>query len=321
MKTRIDFALSPEQRHDAREALKILSGTGISLSDAAKKAVMGKKSLRRVTVEEAIDEFIREKLRSGIRGSSVDWYERNLGWLVNLIGDKNIDEISRQDFRELLQEHKHTVCTTKAAARAAGALWKWGLKTEPQITTIDVTTGIAKNNTGSGGDADFLKVDEVAVLLENAGKYKNALAVMLFGGIRPEEMAGKEKPRLLWKHVRKSEKMIRVPADIAKTGKPRIIEGLPPALWRWIKPGKDEEPICPFLSAQIPRNLSRFMNRKWPHDATRHTFATYMLAWTGDQGKVATWLGHEGNPQMLNNHYRGLATKEEARAFLALRPD
>ena len=35
----------------------------------------------------------------------------------------------------------------------------------------------------------------------------------------------------------------------------------------------------------------------------------------GDAGKVATWLGHEGNPTMLHRHYRGLATWAQGEAY------
>jgi hypothetical protein len=38
-------------------------------------------------------------------------------------------------------------------------------------------------------------------------------------------------------------------------------------------------------------------------------------------GKVALWLGDEGNPTMLHRHYRGLATKADSDAFFALRPN
>lgn len=52
----------------------------------------------------------------------------------------------------------------------------------------------------------------------------------------------------------------------------------------------------------------------------RHTFATYATAYTEDAAKVSLWLGHEGKPQMLHRHYRGLTTKAQAEAFFALRP-
>jgi len=135
---------------------------------------------------------------------------------------------------------------------------------------------------------------------------------------------------LLWRHVNTAELIIRVPAEIAKTRKPRILEGLPPAIWLWLTPGLPEQPISHASSqwlirvAQLAGGFSvkragqHHVLRPWPHDATRHSFATYALALTGDPGRVALWLGHEGNPRMLYTHYRGLATKAEALRYFGL---
>ena len=43
-------------------------------------------------------------------------------------------------------------------------------------------------------------------------------------------------------------------------------------------------------------------------------------ALTGDAGKVAHWMGHEGDSGTIHRHYRGLATKAQAEAFFGLRP-
>ncbi len=60
---------------------------------------------------------------------------------------------------------------------------------------------------------------------------------------------------------------------------------------------------------------------KCAQDALRHTFASYAVALTSDPGRVAIWLGHEGNPTMLHRHYRGIATEADARRFFALMPN
>ena len=60
--------------------------------------------------------------------------------------------------------------------------------------------------------------------------------------------------------------------------------------------------------------------RPWPHDVTRHSFASYAVALTADPGKVALWLGHQGNPTMLHRHYRGLARKADAEKYFAIKP-
>jgi integrase len=167
-----------------------------------------------------------------------------------------------------------------------------------------------------------LPVDECQKILAGAGRYRSALALALFAGLRPDEIAGRGKPWMRWEHVDITERIVRVPAEIAKTRTARILEQLPAALWTWLQPGQGD--ISPGRSRQIAHLCARLAGygpgRPWTHDALRHTFATYAVAETADPGRVALWLGHEGNPTMLYRHYRGLTKKTEADKFWALRP-
>ena len=315
--SRIDFALSPAQRTDARAALKLLDGTGITLEEAARRAISGRRALRRVKFSVAVDEFVRAKLTKRVR--TVEWYEQKLKAPVEKFGDITFDEITRADFHAWLKEYPVTAATRAGIARACRAVWNWGIAHEPQLVAIDITAGLETASGNNAGDAKFLTVDECRAIMRAAGHYQSGLALLLFGGVRPEELAGRGKPALLWQSVRVDEKIIRIPADISKATKPRIIEGLPDTVWRFLSPRGEKDPVCPARTRQALRVAQKAIDRdEWPHDATRHTFATYALALTGDPGKVAHWLGHEGNPTMLHRHYRGLATKAQAERFWAI---
>lgn len=153
-------------------------------------------------------------------------------------------------------------------------------------------------------------------------KYRAAVALMLFAGIRPEEVHGQGKPPMTWGSIDFKGKLISVPNECSKSRRRRSIEGLPAAVWAWLgEPGAPKEPITTALGINITRSAKRTAGiTKWPHDALRRSFATYAVALTSDAPKVALWMGHEGNPTMLHRHYRGLATKAQADAFFALRP-
>lgn len=317
MKQRTDYALSPAQRADARQAIKLLEGSGLTLAEAARKALHGRRAMRRVTVAVAVDEFLRTRLK--LRARTFEWYESKLNGLTAEFGERMIDDVDRPALTIWLQDKTGSEGGKAAIVRACRALWNWAIAQDPQLATVDATAGLSGASASSQGDAEFLTVAQVEACLANAGEYRSAMALLFFSGIRPEELAGRGKPRLLWKHVRADERIIRVPSDISKTGKPRLIEGLPETVWRWVAPGRDEDPVSAGRTRQVLR-ICQDVVPKWPHDATRHTFATYALALTGDAGKVATWLGHEGNPTMLHRHYRGLATKAEAEKFFALAP-
>lgn len=316
---RIDYALSPEQRADARQALALLAGSGLTLTEAARKALHGRRAMRRLTVAAAVNEFLRTRL--ALRARTFEWYESKLAGLVAEFGKRMFDDVDRPALTVWLQDRRGTEGGKAAIVRACRALWNWGMAQDPQLVTVDATAGLSGASRGSQGDAKFLSAAQVSACLANAGAYRSAMALLFFSGIRPEELAGRGKPPLLWRHVRAEERIVRVPADVSKTGKPRIVEGMPEALWRWLEPGRDEDPVSPGRTRQVlERCQAAIAPAPWPHDATRHTFATYALALTGDPGKVAMWLGHEGNPTMLHRHYRGLATKAEADKFFALRP-
>lgn len=324
---RKDYALTSAQKIDARAALKLLDGSGISLEDAARKAIEGKRALKRVTVQEAADMFLRIKLNK--RPATASWYLSRINLLCVDIGDRMIDEVTRAEFREWLNTENLGAAARAGRVRAVKALWRWAIAQEPQLAVNDITGGLPTQSSRQSEDIRFLSVSECSSIMEGAGKYTAALALMLFAGIRPEEIRSKDKPPLLWRHINIDERIIRIPGDIAKTGRARLIEGLPNTVWQWLTvvvdqlPSNDpklaRQPICPYISVQAVRHAKALAgygpDNPWPSDALRHSFATYHVAAFNDPGLCAMLMGHEGNPTMLHRHYRGLATKKEAQRF------
>lgn len=316
---RTNFALTPEQKADAREALQLLAGSDLTLTEAATRALQGKRATQRVTVEDAVDRFLRTRL--GLRARTFEFYEVQLGKFVAAFGSRWLDDITRPAFHQWAGGLIMSPASKAAMIRACRAFWTWAIAQEPQLAISDATAGLASSVEKRGqGDAAILAASEVKAIMANAGPYRSALALMFFAGIRPEEVAGRMKRKLLWQSVDIEAKTIRVPADVAKTGKPRIVEDIPPTVWRWLRPGDAAQAISPGGTRQAILCAQAAIKRDWPHDVTRHTFATYALALTQDAGKVAFWLGHEGNPTMLHRHYRGLATRAEADRFWAISP-
>jgi integrase len=327
------WALSPAQKSDARNALRLLEGTELSLTEAARRAVAGRLAVNRVTFAHAADRFLLELVRRKSRGATVRWYENKLAPMLLALGDQMMDAIGRADLLAVGQGQSVTDSTRASYYRAVRAVWRWAKGQEPPMVGADVTEGLPTTpRRDHQKETGILTVADTKAILAGAGRHRGALALMLFAGLRPQEVWGIDKPALLWRHIDPAEQMIRVPAEVAKTRKPRILEGLPPTVWDWLTPGAPDASVSQISSqaliraAQIAGGFARKKHhqrellRPWPHDATRHTFATYALALTGDPGKVSLWLGHEGNPRMLYTHYRGLATKAEAEKFFAIRP-
>ena len=317
---RKDFALTPEQRSDARRAILILEGSGLSLEDAAHRALSGNRAHERITVSEAIERFLRSRLKAKVRPRTYEWYEARLKPLNEQFGSEMIDDVQRPALFAWHSALNGAESSKAAIARAARVLFAWALEQEPQLVTRDPTIGLSTTPAGNGGEATFLKPEQVAKIMNGAGRYQSALALMFFAGVRPEELAGKGKRPLTWECVRASEKLIRIPGELAKAGKPRVIEHLPEAIWRWLEPGEAHQPICPARSREAVDAAKEALGLPWPRDVSRHTFGTYALALTSNPGQVATWMGHEGNPTMLHRHYRALATRAQAEEFWGIKP-
>jgi integrase len=76
----------------------------------------------------------------------------------------------------------------------------------------------------------------------------------------------------------------------------------------------------------VPANFRKMFEKvrklagidEWTRDVGRHTAVSYHYGTTGLKAETAAWAGH--SPQVLDRHYRGLVTPEEAAAFWAITP-
>ncbi len=322
---RTDYALTPEQKMDARAALALLAGSEISLEEAARRAIVGRRAGKRVLFPAAVDQFTLSRIKEGCRSATVDWYTAKISLFGTLWEHRAIDGITRAEIREAIEMQPVSESTKAAYGRALRALWRFCAALEPPITGADVTHGLrttAPRVAAKKSKRDkFLSLTECEKILFGIKYHRPALALQLFAGIRPEEIHGLHKPPLLWKHVNTADHLIRVPREVAKTDKPRLIQGLPPAVWAWLgRPGDPEAPVCPVQAIEIRRAARRILGYPLPYDAFRHTFITNAVALLGEAGSVSMWIGHEGRTSLIFNTYMGLLPKADAVKFWALRP-
>jgi integrase len=325
-RVRSNFLLTAGQKTDVRAALEILDGSGLTLEMAARLAVQGRRGVARATVGELAERFLLSRVRT-VRAHTFAWYESKIGIFCADFANRDVNSIARADFRAWLAAQEVSESTRCAFARAVRAMWSWAARQEPPLAGQDVTAGVTVT-ADRPAVIGFLTPEEAAAAVRGIPPhYRPALALMLFAGVRPHEIAGLGKPRLPWAAVNPAERIVRIPAECAKTGRARVIEGLPEALWRWIgAPGKPSHPVSGVLTPAVVEKAAEAAGfgprcdrvRKWPHDALRHTFATFAVALTADPGRVSLWLGHEGSVATLHRHYRGLATKADAERFWAI---
>ena len=140
------------------------------------------------------------------------------------------------------------------------------------------------------------------------------LAIALFAGLRTSEIA-----RLDWSDLDFERLSIRVSND-GKTGSRNV--PMSKNLAAWLQPhhrltgpvGMPDEAFYPRLKAAC----TAAGITKWPHNAARHSCASYLMDLHADHARVAASLGH--SVVVLKKHYENLVRRGEGKAFFAILP-
>lgn len=130
------------------------------------------------------------------------------------------------------------------------------------------------------------------------------LAVALFAGVRPEEIARMEPGNI---DVR--ERTLVVLGRSSKTRQRRVIE-LERAAVAWLRLWQR---LCPGAPL-VPKNFTRKWRAlreaagvaEWPHDGLRHTFASYHFAAFQNVARLQAMMGHSEREDTLFRHYRAV---------------
>lgn len=335
---RRDYALSAENKMDARAALAKLgeARSSLTLLSCVNLALeMQGRGAAAVATKagDASDRFLHSVLSRGKRPGTFRFYEEKLALFGAWAGDLNLGDVTRGSLRTWLQSIAGSRGYKLGIFRAVRALYRWALRQDPPLTPVDPTrdldlTDLAHAPKRKLSKQKFFTIEECEALLRNIDpKFLPAVVLQLFAGIRPEEIAPVDegKARLRWSDIRFAERQIRVEADIAKTGRPRLLEDLPDAVWAWLAPHqKKEGQVCDVALRYLQskeRSAAGFSKRKpWPADGPRHTFITYAVNSTRNVDLVSWWAGHEGKTNLIHSTYLGLTDKATAERFLALRP-
>ena len=128
---------------------------------------------------------------------------------------------------------------------------------------------------------------------------------------------------LQWQDVNLRDKVIRVRPETSKTRRARLVD-ISDNLSTWLlKYYRATGPVA-LSPVTLKRHRADVMKelkiKKWIPDIARHTFATMHFAHHQNRDKLAAQMGHSGASGVLEKHYKGLATKEQAERFWAIAP-
>ena len=126
-----------------------------------------------------------------------------------------------------------------------------------------------------------------------------------------------------WREVDIERRHIEVKAAKAKNAQRRLV-AITENLAAWLEPLRQlAGPVRP-PSITYRRKFGAALKtgkiENWPHNALRHSFASYHLAHHHDAAKTALELGHTESATLFR-HYRELVRPEDARAFWTISPE
>ena len=128
---------------------------------------------------------------------------------------------------------------------------------------------------------------------------------------------------LTWQNVNLAGRFIRVEAETSKTRVSRLVE-IPDNLLVWLMKHLKADGQVSTAPITLKRHRQEAMKaiglKEWPVDVARHCYATYHFAAHQNRDKLAAQMGHSGGSGVLEKHYKGLATAEEAARFWAILP-
>ena len=312
-------ALTPVQLRDAAVAYKRLRGAPI-LDAVDYYLSHGDPHGDSKTVQEVFLEHVEDQKRKDLRPNSIRHTRTKLKRFVDCYAERAITEITFRDIEKWIDAQVTVSSVTRRGyITYLSGLFSFAEKREyVQVNpTKRVTKPKIQRTTPHYMSAADVKKFLAAVLAERPTMIPK-LALGFFAGIRVEEIDG-----LDWSNVNLADLQIRIPGEVAKTGRPRLSE-ISDNLYEWLRPHAQlAGPIGQKAKCfgAHKRRIAAVADVEFPNNAMRHTFATMHLAMYQNAPKTAHALGHEGSTTLLYRNYAGVATTEEAVEYWKLTPE
>lgn len=308
------FAFSNEDRIKLAKIRDLCNLKNISL-DVAIDLLQHYSVVEDEELEILVQLFLNECKRRNLRPKSISSYDiqlckyKRFAQTINVL---KLSQVSEQNISEYLQGTK-SPAHAKRALSAFGSFCKdkkyWGvnLYKEAKISKI-----IAEKE-----PPHIISISDIKTVFSSLKReWQPLFALLAFAGIRPEELVPSQKKDCLQiENIDFENKKIIIPASVAKTREPRILENLPNNLWEWLNPLKGAKSICKGYEAY--KLVRRKLPVKLKKDVFRHSFASYGYYFLGVEHSVKI-LGHDY--KTFKKFYEGIANKENAQEYFNIRP-
>jgi integrase len=280
------------------------------MGEVRKKEPVGDETILIVAKELYYNDYLENNFnpnkpkQKGYR-TTVERVNKFLDWFGE---DRPVHEVTVNDYKDYVMSGKWSEETKAGYSRAVRTFMAWCAKQNlgSNVTDWYFQTNpdlkIAKKKTYSKLPEIVTPEQAEGLLNEITDKYRPALALMLFAGIRPEiEMLTLDYSTIRW------GKSIGLRAEHTKTGRERWIKP-PENLWSWI-PKKKVNIMPSYNSVNKARyRASKRLGFKYPPNGARHSFGSYGY-WKSFEWALDT-MGHMSSETFLKNYKNNRVDKE-----------
>lgn len=298
----------------ARQTLDAAGHTATPLTLAVSAYVERHKTAQAThqLAEPILRQFLQEKeIVEGCAHRTIQTLRNRLTKWLDDTGIATLSEITRERI-EAMRIREGVIAQSRRNDMAALSTWcSWML--DKGLIDHHPMRGLKRPKLPPANKATF-SPEECGRVLATARAYLNgrwlpAVAVMIWTGCRPSELA---QTRLVYGR----EAIARIEGGKLRGRANRTVP-LSAAAKAWLKVAGNPEAAIP-LHTRARRTIATRAGVNWGADICRHTYISYRIAETQDEQKVAQEAGT--SPQMIHRHYRSLKLAKEARAWAGLRP-
>jgi integrase len=311
------IGLSQREMSEIIAAKQKIAEYGETMSDAVKFRVDHLEQIRRckITVAQLSQEVLEAKRKDGLSTR----YVRMLGFYLKRFaqdfGDRSIASITVEELDAWLRALPVAPKTRENYRRNIGVLFSHAA--QRRMIGSNPIKFTAKPKLVDK-PPEIFSVNELTELLNAAAAREPEVLPMLaigaFAGLRDAEIR-----RLHWNEIDLARGFVEVTAAKSKTARRRLVP-IRPNLAEWLRPYAGMTgSVVPVMARSKLERVRKVAGVRWPHNALRHSFASYRLAAIHDAPRVASELGHT-NPQLLYAHYRELVHPDEAERYWKIAP-
>lgn len=295
-------------------ALAVLNPHGVSLAQVVQYYDNHVLKYRNAPViSKIVEQMLREAQTNNRRHRTVSDIRHRLNNFAYDFGDRRLTDLIVPEIKEWVTDDDWAPQTRINYLTKISQLFNYGIKNG--WAEVNVAARIDRPDV-EDGEPEIFTVERAKQLLEESINFglRPYIAIGLFAGLRSAELL-----RLKGDAIKTEEKVIIVGADVAKKRSRRVVE-MCDALLMALKP------VLPIKGPVV--DTSKFRDsmdalkkavglNEWPHNALRHSFGSYHLAFHGDQVKTAAQMGHRDST-VVHNHYKALVLKSEAEKYWTL---